>query len=82
MALTVDSFDLLAREIIRNVSSVRDALALIGIYYSAKKILAVACSLYEATKVHGISKFGSVKFSKKFGPWAGTVACYYVSATY
>ena len=73
MALTVDSFDLLANEIITNLPSLRDILTLIGIYYSAKKILSLALSAVEAAKVHGFSHLSTVKFSEKFGPWAGMV---------
>ena len=68
----VDSFELLLREISKLFSSVRDAFAIIGAYYVARKSLTLLSHTASAVYVHLYSGLAEeVDFRKKFGPWAG-----------
>ncbi|KAK7098894.1 inactive hydroxysteroid dehydrogenase-like protein 1 [Littorina saxatilis] len=67
----VDSFELLFREISKVFSSYRDALALIGAYYVAKRSLTFASYVGDALYVHLYGRFAQEEdLRQKFGSWA------------
>ncbi|KAK7473641.1 hypothetical protein BaRGS_00035119 [Batillaria attramentaria] len=67
----VDSFHLLFRQISAVFSDIRDAFAVIGAYYVAKKSLNVASHVADAVYVYLYSKVAEeVDLREKFGPWA------------
>jgi len=71
MALAVDRFGLLEREILSILHSTRDVLAVVGSIYAAKKVL---LSVYELCKTFGtysMSSFGSPDLTRQYGKWAG-----------
>ena len=72
----VDSFELLFREISKVFSNIRDAFALIGAYYVAKKSLNIVGHAAGAFYVHAYSCFAEeVDLRRKYGPWAGWFDC-------
>ena len=71
MALAVDRFELLANEIISVISSARDALAIIGILYAARKTVSVAIKVCTALKTYGLSSIGRTDLRLRYGQWAG-----------
>jgi len=79
MALVVDSFEYLAREIISTLTSARDVLAVIGTLYAARKSLSVACRLVTTLKTYGIAPSWRSDFRLRYGEWAGTWAWHLLS---
>ena len=71
MALAVDRFDYLAREIIETLTSARDVLAAIGTLYAARKSLSVLCRLFTTLKMYGIAPSWRPDFRQRYGEWAG-----------
>ena len=68
----IDSFEFLLREILEYFSNIRDALALLGAIYAAKKTLKTSWSLLKAVNVHFLSKISqNCDLTDKFGEWAG-----------
>jgi len=74
MALVVDRFEYLAREIISTLTSARDALAVIGTLYAARKSLSVLCRLLTTLKTYGIAPSWCPDFRQRYGEWAGWCA--------
>lgn len=71
MALVVDRFDYLAREIISTLTSARDALAVVGTLYAARKTLSILCRLLTTLKTYGIAPSWCSDFRQRYGEWAG-----------
>ena len=71
MALVVDRFEFLAREIISTLTSARDVLAAIGTLYAARKSLSVLCRLLTTLKIYGIAPSWCADFRQRYGEWAG-----------
>jgi len=71
MALAVDSFDYLAKEIISTLTSARDALAVVGTLYAARKSLSVLCRLLTTLKTYGIAPSWCPDLKHRYGEWAG-----------
>jgi len=71
MALVVDRFDFLAREIISTLTSARDALAVVGTLYAARKSLSVLCRLLTTLKTYCIAPVWIPDLRQHYGEWAG-----------
>ena len=72
MALAVDNFELLFKEIIKLTTSVKDAFALIGVAYTSHKLIYFSWSLYKVIKTHGVARFSHKHFKQNYGgDWAG-----------
>ena len=71
MALVVDSFEYLAKEIISTLTSARDVLAAIGTLYAARKSLSVLCRLLTTLKTYGLAASWRADFRQRYGEWAG-----------
>ena len=68
----VDSFELLFKELSKYFSNIRDAFAVIGAYYVAKKSLNIVSHVAGAAYVHIYSYMAQeVDLRQKYGPWAG-----------
>ncbi|GAB1610918.1 inactive hydroxysteroid dehydrogenase-like protein 1 [Argonauta hians] len=66
----VDNFGFLFRYCGEVFSSGRDALAVIGVYYSAKKVLDFTYTILRACNSHILSKIQHTDFKKLYGKWA------------
>ena len=72
MALTVDSFEFLLKEITVVTTDIRDGLALIGAVYTSSKLCYISWSLYKFLRTHGVARFSHKNFKQKYGgDWAG-----------
>ena len=71
MALAVDRFDFLAREVLALFSSFRDGLAVIGACFAAKRTLQLSWNVYRALKVHAVARCFHTDLVKQYGSWAG-----------
>jgi len=72
MALAVDSFQYLAREIISTLTSARDVLAVIGMVYAAKKSFSVLYRLLSTLKIYGVApSWFPADLRQRYGEWAG-----------
>jgi 17beta-estradiol 17-dehydrogenase / very-long-chain 3-oxoacyl-CoA reductase len=70
MALSVDRFELLAKEIISLLSSARDLLALVGTIVAVRKSLSVACRLASTLNTYALSHITRPNFTQRYGEWA------------
>ncbi|NXF16907.1 HSDL1 protein, partial [Rhodinocichla rosea] len=67
----VDRFSLLYREISRSCSFYIEALAIVGAWYTVRKVVSLAWDTYSALRLHVIPKLsGKVDLVKKYGKWA------------
>ena len=72
MAVAVDKASLLFDQLASRMRPARDALLLVGLYYSGKKLLDLTYQGYTAIKVFWISRlFSPPDLSVKYGKWAG-----------
>jgi len=71
MALVVDRFEYLAREIISTLTSARDVLAVVGTLYAARKSLSVLCRLLTTLKTYGVGPSWFPDLRQRYGEWAG-----------
>ncbi|XP_013404575.1 inactive hydroxysteroid dehydrogenase-like protein 1 [Lingula anatina] len=74
MAAVVDSFSFLAKEIISVLTSFRDALALIGAIYAARKTLGLSYKVVSAIRFVLYTKFGR-RDLVRYGHWAVVTGC-------
>jgi len=79
MALVVDRFEYLAREIISTLTSARDVFAAIGTLYAARKSLSLLCRLFTTLKTYGLAPSWHADFRQRYGEWAGRWAWHPVS---
>ncbi|NWZ17261.1 HSDL1 protein, partial [Agelaius phoeniceus] len=67
----VDQFSLLYREISRSCSFYVEALAIVGAWYTVRKVLSLTLTTYSALRLHVIPRLsGEVDLVKKYGKWA------------
>ena len=72
MALSVDRFVYLEREILSLCSAGRDWLALAGAFWLTRRTLSLLGNVLAALKTYGVSSIaGSPDLVKKYGKWAG-----------
>lgn len=68
----VDSFQLLLKEIFKACSHLRDAFAILGAVYAARKAMRLTRCLLSVVNDHVLSQLvGQWDLRKEFGPWAG-----------
>ena len=70
MALAADRFEFLLHEIFQLFGEIRDALAIIGTLYSARKVLQVTHKAYKGICTYGIPRFTNPNLVKQYGKWA------------
>jgi len=75
MALAVDRFEYLAREIIATLTSARDVLAAVGTLYAASKSVSVLSRLFSTLKTFGLAPSWRGDYKRHYGHWAGWWAC-------
>lgn len=73
MALAVDRFELLEREIMSALSYSRDLLAIVGTAYAARRFFSLAYELCKTVSTFGISSLSSPNFVQLYGKWAGVL---------
>ncbi|XP_046551500.1 inactive hydroxysteroid dehydrogenase-like protein 1 [Haliotis rubra] len=67
----VDSFQLLLKEIFKTCSHLRDAFAILGALYTARKAIRLTRCLLSVVNDHVLSQLGGQwDLRKEFGPWA------------
>ncbi|KAM6300397.1 inactive hydroxysteroid dehydrogenase-like protein 1 [Aegotheles albertisi] len=67
----VDRFCLLYREISRSCSSYVEALAVVGAWYTVRKVVSLAFDTYSVLRFHLIPKLGGeIDLVKQYGKWA------------
>ena len=75
MALAVDRADKLLDEVFREsaklFTTVRDGLAIIGVFYVVKNTLHIGYNVFNVIKNHVISRIFPVNLKERYGPWAG-----------
>ena len=68
----IDRFEFLLREILDVFSNLRDAFALLGALYAARKTFQLSATLFGSLNVHLISRLSvNCDLAEKFGKWAG-----------
>ncbi|CAI9740737.1 hydroxysteroid dehydrogenase 1 [Octopus vulgaris] len=66
----VDSFGLLYRQCAEVFSSARDTLAILGVYYGAKKVIGFTYTILRSCNCHVLSKVQQSDFKQLYGKWA------------
>jgi len=73
MALSVDRFSLLEKEIFELFSTARDVLTVVGTLWVTRKALSTAVCVLSALKTYALpSMMPPVNLVKKYGKWAGS----------
>lgn len=71
-----DSFELVLHQIARDLGSVRDTFALIGLFYTGKLTFKCISSLYYGFKTYILSSYyKNDKWMKELGEWAVVTGC-------
>ena len=73
MALAVDRFDFLAKEILPYLSCFTDTFAALGAAYTIKKTITLSLRVLSVFKIYGLSRIYQPNLKKKYGPWAGVI---------
>jgi hypothetical protein len=71
MALAVDRANLLVDAMSSRMTPVRDALLLVGLYYTSKKVYGGLYNIYTACKTFGLPYIWPRNFPQEYGQWAG-----------
>ncbi|XP_060561793.1 inactive hydroxysteroid dehydrogenase-like protein 1 isoform X2 [Ruditapes philippinarum] len=67
----IDRFEFLLREILEVFSDIKDAFAILGAIYAARKTFQLSATLFESVNVHLISRLSAnCDLAEKFGSWA------------
>jgi len=71
MAAAVDSFRIMAADIIKKTETMRDALAMLGLLCVGKVAIDTSCAIGSALRVFLLSKLRCLKnFKERYGQWA------------
>ena len=66
----MDSAGFLIKEVFKVFGSVRDALAIVGTLYTARKLLGVSWKLYMGLRVYGFPIVARQNLVRSYGKWA------------